>query len=1188
MKAAGVAAHASFTAANSYKIRVLYANFPKPATLTVTLSPRPTGVRARWTALADLSVTNYQVRWRTASGPGKWQGGVFTAASATLVPPNMLSTTDTDGVDVGDRSSVRINGLTDGVSYEVQVRAKTDSSTGNWSLIKSATPAAAAIPGAPTFPTATAGERQIVVGWFPPASDGGEDITSYRVRWRLTDADGAGGSSDAGAWRNASGDDADCGAAPAACGEEVSGGGAARAYTITGANKNVQYDVAVLAINSIGAGPWTRGSDARATPVAATDATLSSLSFSGGSLSPTFAPTIESYTLAVPNITVSITPTVSLSQANASFTLIAETVTIPFVTLTLIPIGEGLSKTVQFAVTADDGTTTKTYTVVATRAAGLSEVPTGLTVTPANEALLVDWVPPANSHGPILGYRVRWSSKMFSGWDSRSTANGAETNSTDATWTITGLGNGTAYSVAVAAVTSAGIGAWPPIEKANSRLVRPYTPSADLPNEAPANLRATTGSSNLVLAWDAVNGATGYKARYKLAGEAAYSASVSVTVLTHTFSGLALGAHDVQVAAANASGQGIWATGIFSTSNDSVALLDVLRIAVGGSDLTLTKTNAQGAPLTENAEGFASEHERYSVSVANTVASAMLTAEPRSAAATFRIRNGSNVISATRGQPTEFSIALGTNSLRIEITSKNRASTKTYLVQIIRATLPLAFAAEQADARFHVTGSALTPIVLPEVTGGLPPWNYALSGDTLPGDLAFTAATRSIAGTLTGISAVTTANVILTVTDSNIPAASATQNFNISVAPPLAFATAPGSLTFTFNTAGTETLPEVSGGFTPVVLTLEGDTLPGLAFTAGTRALAGTPTETGRFAVTYKATDAAGANGISTGVLSANIGLKIVAATAAAPANLAVSPTHRALRLTWTAPSGTAAGGEPPSGYRARWKESGGSAWTNSGGTAGIDTNSPQPSYEIPNLTNGTTYMAQVAAVNSAGTGAWSASVESAPIRRMSFNSQQINLVFLTGKALPAPVVLPAAARGTTPYVYSVTGLPAGLNFAAATREISGTPGGTGAVEITYMVSDSATPTAATDMQTFTINQVTFDLDLDAANDATDAAASVQDGIITARYLLGVRGAALVRGQTNSSAGALEPELKNGADSKALDVDGDGDADGTDGILIARYLFGLRGNDLIKGFPGITADNIAAIVANISGLLPGQ
>ncbi|CAJ2376063.1 MAG: hypothetical protein IBGAMO2_180049 [Arenicellales bacterium IbO2] len=81
--------------------------------------------------------------------------------------------------------------------------------------------------------------------------------------------------------------------------------------------------------------------------------------------------------------------------------------------------------------------------------------------------------------------------------------------------------------------------------------------------------------------------------------------------------------------------------------------------------------------------------------------------------------------------------------------------------------------------------------------------------------------------------------------------------------------------------------------------------------------------------------------------------------------------------------------------------------------------------------------------------------------------------------------------------------------------------------------------------------------------------------------MLGVRGASLPAGQSAAAASALEAEIKAGADTKLLDVNADGNADGDDGILVARYMFGLRGAELVAGFSDLDADAVAAKIAEL-------
>ncbi|CAJ2377334.1 MAG: hypothetical protein IBGAMO2_670002 [Arenicellales bacterium IbO2] len=53
-------------------------------------------------------------------------------------------------------------------------------------------------------------------------------------------------------------------------------------------------------------------------------------------------------------------------------------------------------------------------------------------------------------------------------------------------------------------------------------------------------------------------------------------------------------------------------------------------------------------------------------------------------------------------------------------------------------------------------------------------------------------------------------------------------------------------------------------------------------------------------------------------------------------------------------------------------------------------------------------------------------------------------------------------------------------------------------------------------------------------------------------------------------------------DTKLLDVNADGNADGDDGILVARYMFGLRGAELVAGFSDLDADAVAAKIAELT------
>jgi Cadherin-like beta sandwich domain len=96
------------------------------------------------------------------------------------------------------------------------------------------------------------------------------------------------------------------------------------------------------------------------------DATLSSLVPSAGSLSPTFSPSTSSYTIALPNDISSIFFTATASNGDATATLNNNAVVFGVASA---PVDISVyANNFSFVVTAQDGVTTQTYTVVVNRA----------------------------------------------------------------------------------------------------------------------------------------------------------------------------------------------------------------------------------------------------------------------------------------------------------------------------------------------------------------------------------------------------------------------------------------------------------------------------------------------------------------------------------------------------------------------------------------------------------------------------------------------------------------------------------------------------------------------------------------------------------------------------------------------------------------------------------------------------
>ena len=99
------------------------------------------------------------------------------------------------------------------------------------------------------------------------------------------------------------------------------------------------------------------------------------------------------------------------------------------------------------------------------------------------------------------------------------------------------------------------------------------------------------------------------------------------------------------------------------------------------------------------------------------------------------------------------------------------------------------------------------------------------------------------------------------------------------------------------------------------------------------------------------------------------------------PANLTLTPRHRSLDLSWTAPG---SGGSPITGYRVRYSSDAGQSWTTQDhGTATEQT--------LTGLNVSTSYAVQVAAINAEGSGVFTASATATPTK--------------TGAALGTPAV---------------------------------------------------------------------------------------------------------------------------------------------------------------------------------------
>lgn len=172
-------------------------------------------------------------------------------------------------------------------------------------------------------------------------------------------------------------------------------------------------------------------------------------------------------------------------------------------------------------------------------------VPTGLVVNPGNNQVTLSWDAPLDNGGAEIDHYIVYM-------------NGTDVAHVKGTMkTITGLTNGVSYDFAVAAHTSAGIGAVSEPVSATPRS--PLT--LVLPPDAPTNLTAMPGNGQVQLSWNAPNDdggspITGYNLSWGLTVDD-LSTSIIVDGTSYLHEGLENGqTYHYKVAAINAISEG--------------------------------------------------------------------------------------------------------------------------------------------------------------------------------------------------------------------------------------------------------------------------------------------------------------------------------------------------------------------------------------------------------------------------------------------------------------------------------------------------------------------------------------------------------------------------------------------------------------------------------------------------------
>ena len=450
--------------------------WPAPTFLTVT--PDHTRVHLEWEGVPGAK--DYIL---TTIGPG------YALSSLIGLSEPKSTLDDTVGID---------NPLTNGTEYTFTVWSTT--AGGTQTSVKAsvkATPVAPPLPDAPTISSATPGDSRVVLKWDDP---GNITITKYQVRWKVKDSEDSTYT-----------DPVDIThpnpyATPPT---------PPTTYTATGLTNGTTYTFEVRAGNGSGEGP---ASTVDAMPIAIPDAPENLSAAPGdGQVALSWSKPSNDATIGNYDYEVSTDGGTTFAEIEgSSATTTAHTV---------MDLTNGTEYTL--ALRAVNSTGNGLVATVNARPIAVPAAPTISSVTPGDRQVALEWADPSDTS--ITKYQVR--SKVKDSDDSTYTAwTDIAVTDPDAPPTgyiVTGLTNGTEYTLALRAENASGVGA-------ASTVTAPTLPAA------PTGLMGTEGEDRQVtLSWDDPdnNTVSGYQ----------YSTDGGTTFIDIEGSGAATTTHTVTV-----------------------------------------------------------------------------------------------------------------------------------------------------------------------------------------------------------------------------------------------------------------------------------------------------------------------------------------------------------------------------------------------------------------------------------------------------------------------------------------------------------------------------------------------------------------------------------------------------------------------------------------------------------------
>jgi alpha-tubulin suppressor-like RCC1 family protein len=437
--------------------------------------------------------------------------------------------------------------------------------------------------------------------------------------------------------------------------------------------------------------------------------TLSGLTLDGGSLNSTFAAGTKTYTASVPNTTTSITLTPTLTDVNATTQVKGMTV-VSGTASGSIPLSVG-TNVITTVVTAQDGTTTSTYTITVTRAPSAVSSLAGLSLDSGN--LSPAFASDTTNYTASVPSAVKSLQVTPTVMDSTASVkiNGVAVASGSASASIPlSVGSNTIQVVSTAQdgsrVSSYTITVFLP--SAVSSLAGLSLSSGTLsPIFASGTMTYTASVLSSVKSLQMTPSVTDSTASVEINGVAAVSGSACSPI------SLTVGNNLIQVVATAQDGSTISSYTVTVFLPSAVATLSGLSCNSG----TLSPA-------------FSSGTMAYAVNVANDCTGVTLTPMVTEPNATVRV-NGTLVSSGTASAKIPVTV-VGSNVINVVVTAQDGTTIQTYAVTVTRpplnatfanaATLPLSVVSYDASGNFAnlslgYAPTAGTTLTLVKVTG---------------------------------------------------------------------------------------------------------------------------------------------------------------------------------------------------------------------------------------------------------------------------------------------------------------------------------------------------------------------------------------------------------------------------------------------------------------------------------------